>query len=112
MSVARDGLLALAVFFVFVLLAFLFETSLSRWAFVVGCGATLAFESVTIRYRVAVRTVWEQPRVQATLLIAGICTGIVGAFLAPKYVLAAGIGALGTYLVLLGALTIVNRYRR
>ncbi|MCU4751647.1 hypothetical protein OB919_06585 [Halobacteria archaeon AArc-curdl1] len=112
MGAIRDGLLALVALFVFGLLALLFETSLSKWAFAVGCGATLAFESLTIRYRTTVRTVWERPRVQATILTAGIGMGILGAFLAPRYVLAAGIGALGTYLFLLGVLTLVKRYQR
>ena len=111
MSVSRDGLLALVVFLVFVALFLVLETSLSGWALVIGGGGTLAFEGLAARHQAAVRTVWERPNVQAASLVAGVCLGVIGAFLAPRYVLAAGIGALGTYLVVLGVASLVNRHR-
>lgn len=69
-----------------------------------GALATVAFEAVALRHRERVRTVWERPIVRFGALGIGLALAVVGALVGVDAVVAGGLGALGTYVLLKGLL--------
>ncbi|MFP9193284.1 hypothetical protein [Natronosalvus vescus] len=105
MSTKLDAGLALGVLGSFVLVAIAVDAPLSSPFLVLGGIGTVVFEFVSYFRHEAIRTRWKRPEVQFASVLGAIVLAIVGGFFAPSIVLSVGIGALVTYLVLLGVLS-------
>lgn len=100
-----DAGLALGVLGIFVVVAIAVDTPLSSSFLVLGGIGTIVFELVSYYRHEAIRDRWERPVVQLTSVLLAVVVAIAGGFFAPSIVLSLGIGALVTYLVLLGLLS-------
>ncbi len=111
MAARTDAALAAVALVAFGLAAVLVDATLAAPFVVVGGVGTLVFELLATRGRAAVRRRWERPAVQVGALAVAVATAVVGALLAPSAVISAGVGALGTYLLVLGGVVAARRVR-
>lgn len=101
-----DALLALVAGAVFLVSLRIASGALSIPWLAAGGAGTLAFEAVATRRTRAVRRYWDRASVQAGAMALALVVAVAGATLAPSVVLSAAIGAIATYLLLLGLLVV------
>ncbi len=102
MGTPTDAVLALVALAAFVVAGVAVDASLSYPSLLVGAAGTIAFELLATRDPATVREYWERRPVQAASLVLALVVAGVGALVAPRIVLSAGIGALVTYVCFLG----------
>lgn len=82
------------------------EAPLSPPFLALGAAGTAAFELVAFRRADLVRDYWERASIQVGALGLAFVLALGGAAIAPSIVLSAGIGAVGAYLLVLGAVLV------
>lgn len=105
----RDGALATVALFGALGTAVLTDVALSpAWLF---CGAlgTVGLEAIAMRYRDAVRALWERPAVQAGALAGALAGTVLAAVYRSRIVVSLLVGGLAAYLCML---FLVSGYRR
>jgi len=105
----RDGALATVALFGALGAAVLADVALSlAWLF---CGAlgTVGLEAIAMRYREAVRALWERPAVQAGALAGALAVTVLAAVATSRIVVSLLVGGLAAYLCVLG---LASAYRR
>ena len=105
-SRARDALLAGTLLSVAIAFGWLAGARIRYLWLLGGIGATLGAETVAYRRASAVRSAFDRPSVVAvTTAVGGAAIG-TGAIVVPHRSLSVAVGALGTYLLLLGWVTV------
>ncbi|MFP8957391.1 hypothetical protein ACLI4Y_11720 [Natrialbaceae archaeon A-CW3] len=100
-----DAGFALGVLGIFVVVAIAVDAPLSSPFLVLGGMGTIVFEVLSYSRHEMIRARWERPAVQIAAVLGAVVLALAGGFFAPSIVLSLGIGALVTYLVLLGLLS-------
>lgn len=103
--VAADAVLAVTLLAVVVALGLAARVRPSPAAVVAGAGATLVAEGLAYQDPDRVRTLWERQPVRVAAIGAALVAITAGTVLAPDRSVSLAIGALSTYLLLLGLVT-------
>ena len=101
MGYRTDGVLGVLALAAFAGALVAVDAPVSVPVLALGAAGTVAFEVVAFRRGEVVREYWERPPVQLGSLARAVGLAAAGAVVAPSIVLSAGVGAVGTYLVVL-----------
>ncbi|MCL9812495.1 hypothetical protein [Natranaeroarchaeum aerophilus] len=105
----RDGGLATVALFGALGAAVLTDVALSPVWLLCGALGTIGLEAIAMRYREAVRALWERPVVQVGSLVGVLAGTALAAVYRSRIVVSLLVGGLGAYLCVL---VLVSGYRR
>lgn len=111
MSRRRDALLTAAVFAPLLAAGVLLDAPADPAAAVVGAAGTLAVEGLLALDAPRVRRVWDRPVVRSAAVVAAFVAAAVGVAAVGPAALTALLSALGTYLLVLAAVSLRDAAR-